>query len=90
MEKEIEFAIQCETQTDAGNGILVKMLSHNFVETDCGERGLNFWPAFNVDSSYAALFALRKLENPRFDVSVSEPREHTGTTLVVSVMIREL
>ena len=90
MEKETEFAITCETNTREGERFLIPQLNRNFRETDDGELGLNYWPAQDVESSLAALVALRAVDKPRFEVIISEPREHSGTTLIISVLIREI
>lgn len=90
MEKEIEFAIQWDTYTKAGHLAMVAFLNRNFRETDDGEIGLNYWPAFDADQSIRALAELRNEQPPRFDVSFTEPKEHGGTTLVISVHISEI
>ncbi len=90
MEKEIEFAIQWETYTKAGHLAMLAFLNRNFRETECGERGLNYWPALDADHSIRALVELRDEKPARFEISFTEPREHSGTTLVISVQIREI
>lgn len=54
------------------------------------ERGLNYWPALDADHSIRAMVELRDEKPARFEISFTEPREHSGTTLVISVQIREI